>query len=363
MIKRNREKRIKSRTSSRFSSRKDPDTSVKHKDQIVTIKDYNVDGIETLMKLSKLRYKADKLKSLINQFKLYTKKGNRIPDRLINCKKLGLYGCLSFFEYIRIYDIKTIMCYQNCLDIPYDFIFHPYAQHLKWDYKILINKMSLHDYQTYKSELSSADIKLSSFIIPHDPDIILEMHEEHAILCWQWFSFKTILYLDNLYHMNQDSSNSLAVYSVRDTRIIHLINRSDGIPWNIILRFNIHLTAEDLLNHPELPFQPYLNLFPRPNIELYRKYPRCIDVLVLSRSPRVTFEEIWITAHRKDPEKIYWSWDQVSKNPNLSPSIIDRYWHIPWNKEYISRNTMHQPELTRKFKLIYDNIIQEIKML
>lgn len=298
------------------------------------------------------------LKTLVQQFKI----DKLFNKRLILCRKYQIRN-LSFYDYIRIYNVETITDCQDYIDIPYEFMFHRFACHLRWHIPILILRMPYLDRIKYQADLDNlrdrtgyngTEYEYLYTVIPHDPEIILHLLKESRITIYNFASIKTLKYL---YSIEQSSEVNLEGSDKETNEYILPIKEQlnmHNLDWSLITQINKYLTAEDILDNPQMPF--YKWQFPRPTIEMCRIYPGTIHIEFLSSSPRITFDQI--LRNRGIP----WDWDYVSRNPNLTIQIVDRFkLHFPFNMKYIVLNPMNQPELTRHYRKLYSQIITSIK--
>ena len=89
----------------------------------------------------------------------------------------------------------------------------------------------------------------------------------------------------------------------------------------------------------------YISRNPNITFEFIEKHPeKAWNWNYISRNPNITMDII-----EKHPEKP-WNWDCISYNPNITMDIIEKYPNKPWNWRQISRNINLNMEMLDKYQ-------------
>lgn len=290
-----------------------------------------------------------------------------ILNRLAKFKSYAPNGCscISFYDFIRIYDISII----NDLNIDLPIHYIDMNLNLELPYVRIAKSIQYSELLYYER---TRNLLLSTFIssLSCNPYLPLNFIFEHQDLNWDWgfiskynqsFKLTDLIELSQFLIYDYLSSNPcillewILIYpdlpwnylnlssrlTVNEIKKLHNdVTYRTKLNWYIISNHNPNVTGHIIIQNPDLPW----NLYPK----TYLKYLLDPDQ-DLSDMKQEIGAKIGIT--------------YISRNRNVTYDQIacSGYDLSIFNHQSLKTNKMDQPKLIKYYKTIYNMVIQEIK--
>lgn len=293
---------------------------------------------------------------------------------------------ISFYDYIRIYIVKSLLDFEYIMNIPLNFKLS--TKELNWDYKLIAKTITYNEFLLY-TDLKVLLLNQYCTALSLNPYIPIHFILLYQSFNWSWYniswknstiSFKDLITHHNKFSIQDLSGNSsipvdwlLELYTVDDLNWISISCRltihelkylyfdpryHDYLVWSFISGNNPNISLSFIVSHPEYPW--IYNQYYHPNIKHFKQYYDQSKLNVLARSNNLDLTDLDITD--SDYLNLYTN-EFFSSNCNLTLKICQEY-RLFIRKDpsnLIKYNLMDQPLLTDHYKNLYKSIICELK--